>query len=256
MSFKFKAIAAAVVLATSFGAHASINSAETGTSAWVTGQSTYDGGSDLIFYAWSSGKSFVMDLGVQAGNFLPSNATSESWSVTSAYNTFISQATGTVRWGVFAARSNTTGVDAKGQDWILTTVRAGATTASINAEKSQLVAQSITPFDTFAHTAPSTAYYSSTTTSDNWATSLKANFATKLNFNADNTVGATGVKFYTFDAVSGGITPAANTLYNGSWSFNGQTIAYTAAVPEPETYAMLLAGLGLVGFIARRRRVI
>lgn len=31
-----------------------------------------------------------------------------------------------------------------------------------------------------------------------------------------------------------------------------QTI--TAAVPEPETYAMFMAGLGLIGFIARRRR--
>jgi len=28
----------------------------------------------------------------------------------------------------------------------------------------------------------------------------------------------------------------------------------TAAVPEPETYAMLLAGLGLMGFVARRRK--
>ncbi len=28
----------------------------------------------------------------------------------------------------------------------------------------------------------------------------------------------------------------------------------TTAVPEPETYAMLLAGLGLMGFIARRRK--
>jgi hypothetical protein len=27
-----------------------------------------------------------------------------------------------------------------------------------------------------------------------------------------------------------------------------------AAVPEPETYAMMLAGLGLLGFIARRRK--
>ncbi len=31
-----------------------------------------------------------------------------------------------------------------------------------------------------------------------------------------------------------------------------QTI--TAAVPEPETYAMMMAGLGMVGFMARRRR--
>lgn len=28
----------------------------------------------------------------------------------------------------------------------------------------------------------------------------------------------------------------------------------TASVPEPETYAMLLAGLGLMGFMARRRK--
>ena len=27
-----------------------------------------------------------------------------------------------------------------------------------------------------------------------------------------------------------------------------------ALIPEPETYAMLLAGLGLLGFIARRRK--
>jgi hypothetical protein len=33
-----------------------------------------------------------------------------------------------------------------------------------------------------------------------------------------------------------------------------RTIMITAAVPEPETYAMLLAGLGLIGTIARRRR--
>jgi hypothetical protein len=29
--------------------------------------------------------------------------------------------------------------------------------------------------------------------------------------------------------------------------------ANTAVVPEPETYAMMLAGLGMIGFIGRRR---
>ncbi len=34
----------------------------------------------------------------------------------------------------------------------------------------------------------------------------------------------------------------------------GYSYTFTTAVPEPETYAMLLAGLGLVGFAARRRK--
>jgi hypothetical protein len=45
--------------------------------------------------------------------------------------------------------------------------------------------------------------------------------------------------------VSGIATGSQGGLYNGAIS--------VAAVPEPETYAMLLAGLGVMGFIARRR---
>jgi hypothetical protein len=33
-----------------------------------------------------------------------------------------------------------------------------------------------------------------------------------------------------------------------------ERIEPTPAIPEPETYAMLLAGLGLLGLIARRRK--
>ena len=35
---------------------------------------------------------------------------------------------------------------------------------------------------------------------------------------------------------------------------HGQVAAIGSPIPEPETYAMLLAGLGLLGFIARRRK--
>ena len=35
---------------------------------------------------------------------------------------------------------------------------------------------------------------------------------------------------------------------------NGQSESLVTAIPEPKTYALMLAGLGAIGFIARRRR--
>ena len=46
---------------------------------------------------------------------------------------------------------------------------------------------------------------------------------------------------------------ASNTHFNGTPTFMSIN-APIAADPEPETYAMLLAGLGLVGLMARRRK--
>ena len=43
-----------------------------------------------------------------------------------------------------------------------------------------------------------------------------------------------------------GVVQKNNTVYGGTVS--------ASPAPEPETYAMLLAGLGVVGFVARRRR--
>ena len=52
-------------------------------------------------------------------------------------------------------------------------------------------------------------------------------------------------KFYVF-----GVTDADLARVGASYTAQ----AVTAAVPEPETYAMLIAGLGLLGFVARRRK--
>jgi hypothetical protein len=94
---------------------------------------------------------------------------------------------------------------------------------------------------------------------------------------ANNGLGATAVKFDTSNGHGGagrftdGETAQwtfNNTKLSDFGSFqlhvnsvtaNGQSVKFTqlvtptAPVPEPETYAMLLAGLGLVGFVARRR---
>lgn len=42
------------------------------------------------------------------------------------------------------------------------------------------------------------------------------------------------------------------TVVANAW--NGEFQMNVSAVPEPETYAMMLAGLGLMGFVARRRK--
>ncbi|CAN5140804.1 hypothetical protein BH11PSE10_BH11PSE10_20780 [soil metagenome] len=47
-----------------------------------------------------------------------------------------------------------------------------------------------------------------------------------------------------------------STQYGGN-DFAVDKLSLTAAaVPEPETYALMLAGLGVVGFVARRRRAV
>jgi hypothetical protein len=66
-----------------------------------------------------------------------------------------------------------------------------------------------------------------------------------------NTVGISS--YYGFSAVPSSQTYASNQ-YGNYTTFTTDAVSAVAAVPEPETYAMMLAGLGVVGFIARRRR--
>lgn len=80
-------------------------------------------------------------------------------------------------------------------------------------------------------------------------------WSVKLLDSTDTQIGATD---YTTDNFSFGnlaagayklvVTTTGNTNYNVTLSTSA-----ASAVPEPEAYAMMLAGLGLVGFAARRK---
>lgn len=51
-------------------------------------------------------------------------------------------------------------------------------------------------------------------------------------------------------------TTGSNYATSGTWRFDMVTVSgnAVAAVPEPETYGMLLAGLGIMGFATRRKQ--
>lgn len=67
-----------------------------------------------------------------------------------------------------------------------------------------------------------------------------------------------GIMVDTIASKSFSLDPAATYTLAVSGTSVGDsrytTIVQLAPVPEPETYAMLLAGLGVMGFVARRRK--
>jgi hypothetical protein len=84
-----------------------------------------------------------------------------------------------------------------------------------------------------------------------YALGSTANFSVTL---GNVSVGSNTIGLTTY---FGWVTPAQQYTSNQWGNYSTITGSFTspvAAVPEPETYAMLLAGIGLMGGIARRRK--
>jgi len=80
-------------------------------------------------------------------------------------------------------------------------------------------------------------------------------------YNNDSIAHTVSIDNYTYKGMTGFLIgfedmPAGGHIdYDDMLIFVNGSGAIMKAVPEPETYAMLLAGLGLIGVVARRRKV-
>ena len=221
-------------------------------------------GSELVFYAFDdvTKTSFVQDLGVTFASFLASptfagiNISSDTnWL---SYLTSVGNDTTNTKWGVFATEK-TSALAANGVN-ILTTARSNAPAPSTTSIVRGIDGTFNTTFlnalqGANNNYAANLSYFvSGGTNAANWAVGLQHNLGGKVSFLTDNIIGATA-NFYQLSAAAAATTNATqSTILSGptQWSFDGTTLQVNA-VPEPGTWAMLLAGLMMVGGIARRR---
>jgi hypothetical protein len=96
------------------------------------------------------------------------------------------------------------------------------------------------------------------TASGDFGGSITADLSAWTAFWNGNNFGQGGIATGTVDALGNYSISWSSTVSGGA--FDGQTGMWTmtgtvAAVPEASTYGMMLAGLGLVGFAVRRRKL-
>lgn len=271
MKFQLKALTAALVLsAASLSAQAAMNTAGSGDSSLI-----------LTMLDNNANISATFDLGYNYSSFADlvtaANSGSFTWNVTSgnyanAWNTYWATASAAdTKWAIYAADGAGNGVGAVG---MITTFKSGSNLSLTT----QLVA-SITNFDEYiaannfitASAVGATSNHgdvangaSTATGGAAFAENAKA-YGTTGRVNASGYVATTGLdqSMTVVQLLSGANNTAritTSTLGNseGNYSFAlssaGMLTFNVPAVPEADSYAMLLAGLGVIAAVVRRRK--
>ena len=252
---KLKLIALAAVLAVAGSANAAV----------IDNGATGNGG--LFFNIWDGANSYSRNLGYSIDSFeaglAAAGAIDLSFAADATFTSFLSSA------NTASLQFNIAATDNSGARRLLETfailpaasgnktndsvrTMAGAVSGFVSAINGSLVSA-----DSATFAVGATGYAGNTTNTLQGAGGLNFSNAGTLT----NASYSSGLGFLKIDALSGGIAKSIYTPYvdgtdavkvylDGS---NALHISAVTAVPEPESYAMLLAGLGLMGAIARRR---
>lgn len=256
MKFSLKTLAAAVVMAAAAtGAQADI----------ITGTA---GNGELFFNIWDANGSYTRGLNVQVNSFETGLAAAGNldmmWTSDSLLNTWLATAdVATLKW-------NVVGNDTQAANRLLTTYTTPEMAVTQQNDVIRTAGSNITTFlnavnPIMANTPGASMTAAAGTAAYAGLASFGEKINNKLNFSNAGSVAnnsfASGLGFMRIDALASGIAKSGyNEYMDGStavnvWldSANTLHIGAVATVPEPESYAMLLAGLGMVGFMARRR---
>jgi PEP-CTERM motif len=263
MKFQLKALAAAAILAASIPAQAALDTATSGNSSFVL--TVLDKVAN-VQASFDLGKNYLdFNQVASAGALGASASTSFSWNLAAnpdyapAWTSFLAAATlPNIQYAITAA--DNTGGAGPGSRGYITTLAAVGAAPLVNSGMISAMAN----FDTYVinenigHVAANGSLFSNTAAT---ASTVYGNNRVGGSSNGPTTVGVLGSNLGLIQVVYGGTTAFANTTTTvfGNSSFfnlasNGTLVYSVAAVPEADTWAMMMLGLGFMGFVARRKQ--
>ena len=258
MNFKLNTLVAAALLVAAGSANAAIDNSLTG-----------NGEMFLVVNDAIAGYSFVGDLGIQMDSF--NSAASQSFNLNSfsQWSPFLAAVGGNLGNATFAVLATDSTGSTAGSDRILVTTSDFVTADDIQTTSSSSLGSAATQMNTWLgllnantdvlggdmNSVANGSVYSTAGTTTYFQTAIGESLKNKLPYNVyANTNDVANFGLHVTGGTQSSLAPTIYTAYEGGFTVNDMSLDYTvAAVPEAETYAMMLAGLGLVGFMVRRR---
>ena len=253
MKLKMKLMAAALALAASAGAHAAIDNGA-------------GGNGELFFNIWDASNSYTRSLEISIDSFQSQLAAAGnlnlSWAADATYTSFLAGVTNqaALKWNIAAT-------DTSGNRRTLTTYSLPEDTTPLKDDVARSMALAmqgkINNMNTGLGTNDSAVFAAGTAGYAGDNASFGTQYSGKLGFDSTGSLArnsyANGLGFMRVDSLSSGINPSKLNEYydNGTavnaWLDQNGSLNIAAAIPEPSEYALMLAGLGMLGFMARRR---